>query len=438
MRKPNTAEPLETARAAWEAGEAYPNGDTWRTLSCRLVTPLYGGGVRAGEVDEVMPIRPSGIRGQLRFWWRLLYGANRQPAEVFAAETAIWGGIAHTGPTASKVAVRVDNVMRLHIAPAFVYKPNHKKPGEFRTMPEVAAWADGYALFPAQGKLTPDKCREEIPPHRLALADLGFSLHLRLHPDLTMTERQEIEATLRWWASFGGVGARTRRGLGAVKVEGLATVTETEVAERGGRLLRRAPVSNPETAWKESVGRLKDFRQKLDVGRNTPAAGSQSPAGRSRWPEADTLRELCGYAFPKHQKREVPGQVFPRAAFGLPIVFHFKDAAGKHDRQKKGFDPDDHTLEPADQSAQESRDRMASPLILRPYWNGQQWQPAALLLPGWQQALGAPLKFKEQHYTPAPWPTDPNKARNLADQIKPMQGRGTDPLTAFMDYFEKG
>ncbi len=44
----------------------------WHSLKCRLVTPMYGGGVTSTVVDTDMPIRVTGIRGQLRFWWRLL------------------------------------------------------------------------------------------------------------------------------------------------------------------------------------------------------------------------------------------------------------------------------------------------------------------------------------------------------------------------------
>ncbi|WP_295437492.1 type III-B CRISPR module RAMP protein Cmr1 [uncultured Thiodictyon sp.] len=431
MRKPNQAAPLDAARAAWAAGGGQSDGHTWRTLPCKLVTPLYGGGVRPGQVDETLPVRVAGIRGQLRYWWRIACGpiptsaalTQGESEAMFQREVAIWGGIASTGPTTSKVAVRVDKVVGMNVAPAFVYTPNHKKAGEFRTMPEVAGWAEGYALFPAQGKLTPDKRHQEIPPHRLALANLGFSLRLRLHPDLTETERHEIETALRWWASFGGVGARTRRGLGAVKVEGLAPVTETEVADRGGRLLLRAADTTSDHAWKMSVGRLKDFRQKLDLGRNLPAPGSQSPAGRSRWPEADEIRRQTGRHAPKHTPKDGVDGVYPRAAFGLPIVFHFKD--------ENIGDPSQQLLVPA------GLDRMASPLILRPYWNGRQWHPAALLLPGWEQALRVRVDFGTGPSQPA-WPADPSERRTLADQIKPMQGRGTDPLTAFMDYFEKG
>ena len=44
-----------------------------RVYELRLATPMFGGGAVAGQVDPQMPIRPSGIRGQLRSWWRLLF-----------------------------------------------------------------------------------------------------------------------------------------------------------------------------------------------------------------------------------------------------------------------------------------------------------------------------------------------------------------------------
>ena len=39
-----------------------------REYRLRLVTPMFGGGARAGKPDEKLPIRPSSIRGHLRYW----------------------------------------------------------------------------------------------------------------------------------------------------------------------------------------------------------------------------------------------------------------------------------------------------------------------------------------------------------------------------------
>lgn len=361
----------------------------WQSYAAHLVTPLFGGGVKAGEVDTAMPVRAASIRGQLRFWWRIAHGPFADSRQMFARELAVWGGFGGDGPLASKVEIRV------------VCKPA----GDKIYLPDRDIAAD-YAIGPAKTAQT-----------KLLQAEYPFLLQLR-YPE---SVADDVEAALRWWASFGGLGARTRRGLGAVHLDALAPVGAAEVDQAGGRLLLRAEVTNPLDAWRAAAGRLREFRQGKNIGRNEAAAGSKSPAGRSRWPEPDALRALTGRAANAHRQRLVEGDIFPRAAFGLPIIFHFKD--------DKAGDPLDHTLEPAD------AERMASPLILRPYWNGSAWQPAALLLPDWQAALSLPLKFKDKRYLPAPWPEESAARRAAAENIRPMQGRGDDALSAFMTYF---
>ncbi|MEI8633100.1 type III-B CRISPR module RAMP protein Cmr1 [Vibrio sp. PP-XX7] len=59
---------------------SHPTKKEWVSYQCTLVTPMYGGGVNAGEVDKEMPIRASAIRGQLRFWWRIACGPKDSKA----------------------------------------------------------------------------------------------------------------------------------------------------------------------------------------------------------------------------------------------------------------------------------------------------------------------------------------------------------------------
>ncbi len=407
---------LATAMTDWE-NQTQSKPDY--VLSCRLVTPMYGGGVRAGEVDEAMPIRASGIRGQLRFWWRLACGSFASSQDMFRRETAIWGGIGAERPTASRVAVRVDEIRGVNVEAAFVYKQNDKRPGELRTMPDKADWVEPYAVFPARGELAPDKRTTTVPPHRLARAGLSFRLSLRLHADLTPTQRQEINTALRWWASFGGVGARTRRGLGAIQIRDLTPVDVAEIEARGGKFVTRSKAQSAEDAWKQAVDRLRLFRQGVNIGRNPPSPGSTSP-GRSRWPEPDMIRRHTRRHASGHAPAHPVVDVYPRAAFGLPIIFHFKDPG----------EPTDQTLAPVD------GDRLASPLILRPYWDGQHWRPAALLIPEWASVLGlqAELDPGSRHNV---WPNVATTRTHLARQIRPMAGRGDDPLSAFMAYFQE-
>ena len=351
------------------------------TAKCQLVTPMYGGGVTAGEVDRAMPIRASALRGQLRFWWRLLYGGGRASKDVFEEECAIWGGISAKEPRASQVRVRVD------------CEPiDHKLlvPAAHRDVP-------GYGLILDQ----------QGPPAELLKQGYEFELTLEFDGE---ERRDQVLTALRWWANFGGVGARTRRGFGAVQatgVAGLNPVTRDE-AESGGVWFLEGQPAAALQAWKQALQALQVFRQGAGVGR----AGARR--GRSNWPEAETIRRMAKGRRAEH--RGTP--FFPRAAFGLPIVFQFTGEAHLND-----------TLEGAD------HERMASPLILRPYFDGNAFRAMALLLPNWQKRISVPVKFKDSGRKGQAWPSGEEERSRLADSVEPMKPRGSDPLTAFMHYF---
>lgn len=395
-----------------------------KVLLCETITPLYGGGVKAGEVDPQLPIRPSALRGQWRFWWRLLHRGTQTSQELFRHERQIWGGIGAEEAVASQVAVRLLDFPKVpELTPAFEYV-KHPATGKYRSMPHPVGGISDYALFSAQGKASAHTIETE--PHRLARSALKFQLQI----DCPDEHWPSVLEALRWWASFGGVGARTRRGLGAVKAvrkgsaDELAPVRIEEVIAAGGQLALGKRGDDAMVAWRTAVDVLREFRQGLGTGRR--GTDPKDP-GQSYWPEPDEIRRLSRTHSAGHEPRHPVGGLFPRAAFGLPIVFHFKDAG------KRPADPGDHTLEP-----QGEMDRMASPLVLRAYWDGEGYRPAALLLPGWEQALSTPLEFRgSAHHGLQTWPSDSTQRAAAAAQIHPMKGRGDDPLSAFLEFFRR-
>ena len=411
----------ETAESEHPAGTRPQDLDTARssagservvTVRCTLITPMFGGGVKPGEVDREMPIRASALRGQLRFWWRLLYGAGKKPADLFDAESKLWGGISREGPRASRVTLQVKSA--IHRGPGNLSARSAGDPVSDQLVPKSRLDFPAYALILERG---------EDP--KLLQAGYSFDLVLRFRQTATSRQQEEVLEALRWWASFAGVGARTRRGLGAVEVAsddvGLTPVTAEEVEARGGWMVTGQPKSNAIEAWKDAVGALQRFRQK-DVGRN-PGQGNRP--GRSRWPEPDTIRHVTGTNATAHEpEHRVAEGFYPRAAFGMPIVFHFKDRG----------DPRDQVLNP------DGHDRMASPLILRPWFDGKQYRPVALLLPDWKECLSVRVCLNPAGAaTPAPaWPEDPDERKRLAARIKPMHDQGADDaLSAFMNFFQE-
>lgn len=425
MRRPRDSLGATMADARWrETMVQRQSSATMRTFSCETITPVFGGGVRAGHVDPDLPVRPSALRGQLRYWWRLLNRERHSSSTaLFAVERAIWGGLGSDGAIASQVRLRVARVSGVELAPAFHY--NKRADGKFPSTPTPAPWIEPYALFSAQGRAAQGGATVEEAPSSLVRPGMTFDLHL----DCPAEVWPDVEQALRWWASFGGIGARTRRGLGAVAVAGLPTVSAAEVAEAGGRLVLAREDDDAIGAWKVAVGRLREFRQGVGVGRN-PGKSAPNMPGRSRWPEPDEIRRSSGRNAPRHPPQHPVKGFFPRAAFGLPLVFHFKD--------KGAGDPDDHILEPSGEAR-----RMASPLILRAYPRNGRYAPAALLLPGWRCALRQRLEFEKQsHGGPlATWPEpeDAPTRQAVAAAIEPMAGRGVDdPLSAFLHFFARG
>ncbi|MCX7111676.1 MAG: type III-B CRISPR module RAMP protein Cmr1 [Proteobacteria bacterium] len=419
-----------------------PTSAVWReSFQVTTLTPIYGGGTEAGVPDQILPVRVASIRGQLRFWWRLLKSHRRenplQGKELFDEERNIWGGMSEGDDDhASKVKLRVHGISDFHPIPSLAFSQQQNDS------------ALNYVLFSALttgASLIPEGLR--------------FTLDIECGKTCTPEQQHEIFETLRWWASFGGIGSRTRRGLGGIQVTGanstLPPVSEDEASSHGCKLIQKSSRAKALEAWKGAVGPLWEFRQKPGIGRHH-GRDSNHP-GSSHWPEPDSIRAITG----KHRikadgtsfKPDNPEQrEFPRAAFGLPIIFHFQNITrDKEDKRKdKQFDPGDCELKP------QKFDRMASPLILKPIaLDDGRYAPALLRLP-LDQLSGLSLELQnsgaDAHHPNLPykldrndwWPTEPAAQQPKAQSIPPMwnhrgeliEGDGIDALAAFLKYFQ--
>ncbi len=291
-------------------------------LDVRVMTLLYGGGVEPAKADRITPFRASSIRGQLRYWWRATRGAKHTSwRDLYEEECEIWGTTEHK----SKVVTRV--------LEAELGTP--VDPGEPR-----------YALFPAhqaQPGETPKLYRNGRFRLEIAVTNPAYA--------------QDVSTALWAWFTFGGVGARTRRGAGALYCGKYAYTWDAKNILGDGHprdwpVLRggRAVIGNQRLTWDRCwnlvVNLLRDFRQ--------DRAG---PRGRSHWPEADEIRSIRGRWESRHRPR-LQGGGFPRARLGLPIIFHFKDRG----------DPYENTLtcEPPG-GGDPKQARMASPVIIKPW-----------------------------------------------------------------------
>jgi CRISPR-associated protein Cmr1 len=355
MRKQPEVSPPEAITAK------QPNNVITQVREYQLITPLYGGGVKPTEADPVTVVRATEIRGHLRFWWRARQGGkfNSSLAEMKKEEDTIWGKAYKKGERmisqeqVIQITVDVDSSRRGEPVKPFIITEK-RRPKSVNNIP-------GYAAFPLQ----PD--RDELRKRDPHIPDVRSGVSFTLTISFPEGRREDVEAALWAWETFGGIGARTRRGFGALhllKIDGVSYtkqpfsnnvkewINEKLIAfvEPGvppaniphlsrGAQLAVTSADNVMRVWKRLIDKLNSFRQ---AGR----------PGRSVWPEAEAIRAISS-GKGSDDEDSPHSQKFPRAALGLPIIFHFKDDS----------DPEDTTLK----EAGEKMERFASPLILRPF-----------------------------------------------------------------------
>ncbi len=403
----------------------------------RLITPMFGGGAREKRADGDMVVRGSAIRGQLRFWWRATQWGrfNGDLKNMKEKEGLLWGAAStpqHARPSRVSVEVRTTN----NGVPKYAYVMRGR-PGRKPTVQAQPDIAPSYVSFPLQ------PTREEInelkmgAPIHPVLDGVEFELSIT-YPE---TNAEEIQAALWAWEIFGGVGGRTRRGFGAlrllaidgkpVELSSRSDVYSDIIAElrkhvKDGpsidnvpRLSKNSKIAvsraskDSKTAWNSLIEYLKKFRQARYPGTRSP--------GRSKWPEPDEIRRLTDSSSPRHSKRLSKIEKFPRAAFGLPIRFQFKDS--------RLGDPHPVTLEGTAEYV-----RFASPLILRPLVCKGGAVGLALILEGTDAArIPSGLRLKGAQDDPQ---VHSLLTKKEAKQIEPLAGN-PDVLDAFLNYVKE-
>ena len=316
----------------------------------KLITPLFGGSAEPNLVDEKGPIRGSTIRGQLRFWWRAMRGGQFEGrlSAMKEGEGVIWG-------TASNMSPIHVSITRWHRGTPF--KKTHEEPYNYVTFP----------------------LREE---GGLVQSDITFTLRLTFPEQY----QQDVAAAVWAWETFGGIGARTRRGFGAfqcvrVNDEPVQLISPNQVRAHLQEQLERYtkgstawPLNAPHLSakvhfrvtssrnealavWRDLISALKGFRQYKPTG---------DPYGANLWPEANAIRQLLSDTEPTGVHK------FPRAALGLPINFEMRH---KRDRYL-----DKVVLK--GKEGKEVRERYASPILLRPFACAGGYVGLAVLLDG--------------------------------------------------------
>ena len=489
--------PLASMRSAAEA----QRGERFIRLKLETITPVYGGGTSAGQCDPLVPFRPRAIKNGIRHWWWLLnrflpqyrVEPNDDPSTRLAKKqllyddmVAIWGGAARDeqGFTA-KVSVEIDEVPAVKSAPYSAYKIQRKN-GNLQLQDDSSApWL--YALFGARGERTPgaqlgthfqtewvptadtfagrfdtpearklaeqeqmfkfapeDGLNARKTPRDLILPGARFGLSIRWSASLSAEQFEQVKTALAFWLAFGGVGARTSRGLGRVswdaavfdawfRVQGVSSAPGAGMnlvaANLAGRDISTSDTSSPEASTRWVLDAYRNFRQSRNAGGARP--------GRSHWHKAEAVRRATPtYSYPRHRTRlaaPFTRDEIPEMLFGAPIIVSYQ-----------GNDDPDGAVEIvfAEPSGGAPLNRYASPLFFgsRPVVgpNGNKcWQPQALYLHALLDFTGSKLDVRikapgphgatRANITAGTWWTDFDSPTRAVDQVARTAAFGAMP-----------
>lgn len=169
----------------------------------RIVTPMFIGGANQTPDDG---IRPPSVKGALRFWWRALnWGRMRAAANCDEVALAL---LHQEESTLFGNAVDEDKSRPSGQARFLLQVSEETRNG----IPNNAN--DGHKYMLGQGLMKPNGQYQ-----RQALSSGEFTVRLRLHQSTDEQKRRQVLQALLAWGLLGGLGSRSRRGVGSVAIE---------------------------------------------------------------------------------------------------------------------------------------------------------------------------------------------------------------------------
>ena len=310
-------------------------------LTIKIITPMMLGGPAPGRTIKCQPrtqLIPA-LRGELRWWWRAMVGplAGNDRNLLQSLEATLFGS-ALNDKQGRQSPIR----MRLLCEPRY----ENVEPGK---LPEFANEANGkwvrYLLGPGligreergSGKVNVFNRSRYIPPNNTFTVGVRFAS--------SECEIRELFGALLWVVNrWGGLGARSRRGFGAIEVrwpngpipttdsfDTIVQQTQETLGETPG--IRLGPQLPESAASQYPQFRQGHFWEKTVAFSQTPLAAlaemgerwrhhraSQHAPGANYFPQRKTP-EWLNVVSPAIHRRAAPNQPFGLGALGMPIQF---------------------------------------------------------------------------------------------------------------------
>ncbi len=320
-----------------------------------IITPCFCAGADQARAE----IRAASIRGQLRWWFRVLGGFKslvHQP--VHKQEILFFGSTAGDEGTAGSLRIQINAQGLL----------SNKKDGQ--QLGHANFSDSAFLTFPIQsreknGQKSSDASRGVIESGKFNLTVISRG---------AIPSAQDIQALLVVYGNLGSLGFRARRAMGAISLAEQTNMSLQDALSRFHKpenvLIKKLPAISSKNAISVLGGWLKSCRAHGRSGQNEKEK-------KSPYFEFAERDHDIGYNVAGTQNKPAY-----RAALGLPIIqriksrtnnweWNYNSEKAKRNRQYKG------------------EGRFASPVILRPHKDAQgNWHALVIFVDAHQWPVG--------------------------------------------------
>ncbi len=333
------------ANATWEAAKAKEARAEFNSV-LELVTPAFLAGATQSD-KEGCDLRPSTLRGQLRWWWRAMHSGFVSVDVLRKMEALIWGDTEEGGavriviehdPNSPPVVIpcplkqigtnRRDQAV-LETNRGFLWKNNIPEGPRFSTQPLL------YMAYGMDEMRTGDESSRKLRNCVLP----GAQWRVRLIARKAKFDGREISASslldqakvaMWWFCRLGGAGSRSRKGFGSFRDP---TEFDNEGFEGGrysskGEQFRTKECKLPMTEFDPNLAESPSLKQMSILGRSLNLSQSGYPwvdqltSWTNPWYAIDKLGDAA-QKFAQAQKKTGHGKHCPaKRNLGLPRKIH--------------------------------------------------------------------------------------------------------------------
>ena len=299
-----------------------------QTYQFEILTPCFCGGAEPLQRPE---IRAASIRGQLRWWFRVLGGfKSLAPADACCQEKQVFGSAAGESGHAGQLILRVTDCS----------DPSSEPKGE-RDFPADA----NYILFPL--RKTNRGVFGDLDGKNQRFGSFRMEVLWKGKP----SQAADVEALITVFANLGALGFRSRRAMGALAL----THHIMSLADALGRFqsessidIRAMPAANAASAIKVLANWLRDWRAHGRSKDLKPGNAANLPPENPGFQYAKRDHDI-GYGI-----AAVMNKPAFRPALGLPII---QRTSNRTNRWEWKWNQQNGKFE----------GRFASPVLLRPH-----------------------------------------------------------------------